>query len=349
MNEASARDHILDQALAIDNEQFEQLCKMVIERAEQTRELELTPFRGDGGIDIHAIIDRDLFHARLGVQAKQYSTGNTVGSGSLRGFKGALSDQEYHIGTFITTSSFTTGAEESAQRDYIRLIDGQTFAEIMAKSELGVRIDNQGTFSTDREFWELFEKPEDSDIIPSIEVPQADNFEILRLVLRSIELGRDIKPEIADYVRAETGESFDPRQADYYGMAAWLLDFGHKEQRVETEHGEVRRWGLTRAGEEFLEYLDRGDEASAEQMLHDAIRDVEVVSRVYANLETEGSILRSEIAEVLAEETELSGSTTGRRARTVGRWLAKLPEVRTEGGGADQRFEYVRGDLGDFS
>lgn len=349
MNEANARDHILDQALAIDNEQFEQLCKMVIERAEQTRELELTPFRGDGGIDIHAVIDRNLFHARLGVQAKQYSTGNTVGSRSLRGFKGALSDQEYHIGTFITTSSFTSGAEESAQRDYIRLIDGQTFAEIMARSELGVQIDNQGRYNPDHQFWDLFEKPEDSDIIPSIEVPQADNFEVLRLVLRSIELGRDIKPEIAEHVRAEIGESFDPRQADYYGMAAWLLGFAHKEQRVETDRGEVRRWGLTRAGEEFLEYLDRDDGTSAEQLLHEAIREVEVVSRVYGRLETEGVIRRSEIAEILAEETELSGSTTDRRARTVGRWLAELPEVRPDDSGAEQLFEFVRGDSGDIS
>jgi restriction system protein len=60
MKVSTAREELLDKALQIDHEQFEQLCKMVIERAEPTRELDLTPFRGDGGIDIHAVIDRAL-------------------------------------------------------------------------------------------------------------------------------------------------------------------------------------------------------------------------------------------------------------------------------------------------
>lgn len=62
MKASTARAELLEKGLPIDHDQFEQLCKMVIERAEPTRELALTPFRGDGGIDIHAVIDRDLLH-----------------------------------------------------------------------------------------------------------------------------------------------------------------------------------------------------------------------------------------------------------------------------------------------
>jgi len=79
MKAPTAKAEVLNKGLAIDHEQFEQLCRMVIERVEPSQELELTPFRGDGGIDIHAVADRTLFHARLGVQAKPYGPDNMVG------------------------------------------------------------------------------------------------------------------------------------------------------------------------------------------------------------------------------------------------------------------------------
>lgn len=344
MQASTTRDQILDRTLEIDAEQFEQLCKMLIERAEQTRDLELTPFRGDGGIDVHAIIDRDLFHARLGVQAKQYKPGNSVGARTLRSFKGALNDQDYHIGTVITTASFTSGAEESAEQDYIRLIDGEMLADIMLGSEIGVIEASDDDYETDQEFWEVFEKPEDSDIIPSLEVPQADNFAVVRLLLQAIDSGLDIKPEITDYLESETGEEWAPRQADYYGIAGWLLGFLHKEQQVQIGNRKVRRWGLTRDGEEYLELLTRDEDAAAER-LHDAIRDVEIISRIYDVLQAEGTIERQDVADILAEETELSGSTTTRRARTVGQWLVKLPEVQTRGSGSTQTYEYDGGKL----
>lgn len=349
METATARDQLLDRALALDHEQFEQLCKMVIERAEQTRDLELTPFRGDGGIDVHAVIDRDLFHARLGVQAKQYDPGNTVGAQTLRSFKGALSDQGYHIGTVITTSSYTSGAIESAEQDDIRLIDGERLADIMLGGEIGMIEVSEGDYEADDEFWAAFETPEETETIPSLEVPQADDFRVIRLVLQAIDAGADIKPDITSYLERKTGESWDTRQADYYGIAAWLLGFVHKEQRVQIENRKVRRWGLTRAGEEYLELRRRGEKQAARERLHEAIRDVEVVSRIYEILVDEGVLERQEIADILAAETELSGSTTSRRARTVSQWLVELPEVRTHGRGATQKYEYVRGTLDDIN
>lgn len=348
MNASTAREYVLDRALAVDPEGFEILCKMLVERAERTRDLELTPFRADGGIDVHAVVDRDLFHARLGIQAKQYAPGNPVGAGSVRSFKGALTDGNYHLGTIVTTSSFTSGAEESAELDHVRLIDGEQLAEIMVDSEIGVVERETKTYEADDAFWAVFDGPERTAVVPSLEVPQADDFDTLRLVLQAIDAGRDRKPDIAGYVEAERGDTFDPRQADYYGMAAWLLGFAHKEQRVEFDGREVRRWGLTRNGEAYLTHLDRGDDDAARRLLHDAIRDVEVVGRVYDRLREEGTLRRRDIAGTLDRETKLGGSTTARRALSVGRWLDQLPEIRTDGSGPSQTFEYVRGDLSDF-
>jgi restriction system protein len=348
MQPVTARDQLLDRILSLDNEQFEQLCKMLIERAEQTRDLELTPFRGDGGIDVHAIVDRDLFHASLGVQAKQYQPGNSVGVNTLRSFKGALTDQNYHIGTVITTSSFTDGAEESAETDSIRLIDGDRLLDIMMGSEIGVIEASDDEYELDSEFWDAFEQPEETDVIPSLEVPQADNFDVVRLVLQSVDTGLDMKHDITGYLESATGEEWDPRQADYYGIAGWLLGFLHKEQRVKVDGRPVRRWGLTRGGEEYVELVDRGDDQRARDRLYEAIRDVEIVARIYEQLEQADVLERQQISEIIEVETELSGTTAPRRARTVGQWLAALPEVKTSGSGSTEEYRLVSENLDDF-
>jgi restriction system protein len=124
-------------------------------------------------------------------------------------------------------------------------------------------------------------------------------------------------------------------------MAAWLLQFLHKEQQVEINSHSIRRWGLTRVGEEYLTYLEQGNTESARQLLATQIRDVEVIARVYVQLETESELLRRDITEVLATETALSGSTTNRRARTIGEWLVQLPEITTSGRGSDQRYTLI--------
>jgi len=338
MRVSTAKEELLDRGLQIDHEQFEQLCKMVIERAEPTRELELTPFRGDGGIDIHAVIDRELFHARLGVQAKQYTTGNTVGARTLRGFKGALSEQQYHIGTVITTSSFTSGAETSANQDFIRLIDGDRLTDIMIESSIGVVTDDE-SYELDPTFWSAFEKPERTDSIPPLEVPQADNFDVIRTVIRAVGTGSDIKPDIAEYVRRQTDtDTFDP-------AASGLLRYCRVASSVSSQRpGDRNRQpydpslGLTRLGEEYLTYLDRGNRESADSLLTQQIRDVEIISRVYTQLEEDGTLSRRDITEILAAETDLSDSTTRRRARTVGQWLVRLPEITTSGRGSEQQY-----------
>lgn len=219
----------------------------------------------------------------------------------------------------------------------------------MLDSEIGVFEVEEGEYELDETFWAAFETPEDDDTIPSLEVPQADEFDTLRIVLDAVDAGFDTKPGVTGHLERETGEEWAPRQADYYGIAGWLLGLLHKERQVEIDGHDVRRWGLTRAGEEYLALLARGDQEAATERLHEAIRDVEIVSRVLDRLELAGTLTREEMGEVLAAETELSGSTVPRRALSVGRWLGQLPEVQRQGSGPTETYDYVRGDLSDYS
>lgn len=332
MDREAARAYVDERMRAIGHEDFEVLCKIAFESAETTRDLELTPFRADGGIDLRVVVDRELFRATVGVQVKQYAPDNPVGVQSVRRLKGALAEAEYDVGTFVTSSRFTSGAVESAERFGIRLVDGDALLDVLCDSEVGV-VRTEDGYAPDPSFWAAFEGPVSDATIPSIEVPQADSFDTLRAVLRAVDGGATVKPTIADRVRRETGDSFDPRQADYYATAGWLLGLLHKDRQVELDGVSLRRWGLTRAGERYLAHLDEGDDAAADDLLCGAIRDVAVVDRCLDRLGEAGELSLDALAEVIDAETELSGTTTTRRARTVRTWLAALPEVDRDGAG----------------
>jgi hypothetical protein len=160
MRLAAARDAALNRALSLDDEQLEQLCKTVLERAERTRDLELTPLRGDGGINVHAVVDHDLFHVHLRIQAQRYVPSNTVGVRTVRSFKRALREGGYHVGPVTTTSSFTSGAEKSADGDNVRLVDGELLTTVMIEDEIGVTAVETGEYAPDEVFWAAFEQPE---------------------------------------------------------------------------------------------------------------------------------------------------------------------------------------------
>ena len=95
---------------------------------------------GDEGID--GIIKED----RLGldviyIQAKRWKNG--VGSPEIQGFIGALQLRGAHKGIFITTSSFTQAAKETARKigNRIVLIDGMLLAQLMIDYNVGVSVD----------------------------------------------------------------------------------------------------------------------------------------------------------------------------------------------------------------
>lgn len=95
---------------------------------------------GDNGVD--GVIDQDpLGVDQIYLQAKRYGAGNSVGAGEIRDFYGALSIKKATKGIFVTTSSFTASAQQTA-RDLgsrIVLIDGPQLAKLMIRYNIGCR------------------------------------------------------------------------------------------------------------------------------------------------------------------------------------------------------------------
>jgi len=97
---------------------------------------------GDGGVD--GVIDQDTLGLdRIYVQAKRYSDGNNVGPAAVRDFFGSLDRFKAAKGLFVTTSSFSSAAKETAEflSKRIVLIDGRQFARLMVRYNVGCRIE----------------------------------------------------------------------------------------------------------------------------------------------------------------------------------------------------------------
>lgn len=97
---------------------------------------------GDGGVD--GVIDQDLLGLdRIYVQAKRYAEGNSVGSGAIRDFFGSLDRYKASKGLFVTTSSFTQSARETADllSKRLVLIDGTQLARLLIRHGVGCRVE----------------------------------------------------------------------------------------------------------------------------------------------------------------------------------------------------------------
>lgn len=95
---------------------------------------------GDNGVD--GVIDQDpLGVDQIYVQAKRYGADNIVGAASIRDFFGALSLKKAHKGIFVTTSSFSKSAHETAAQlgGRIVLIDGKQLGRLMVRYNVGCR------------------------------------------------------------------------------------------------------------------------------------------------------------------------------------------------------------------
>lgn len=95
---------------------------------------------GDDGVD--GVIDQDpLGVDQIYVQAKRYRDGNSIGAGAIRDFFGALSLKKAQKGIFVTTSTFSASAIQTA-RDLgsrIVLIDGVQLAKLLIRYNIGCR------------------------------------------------------------------------------------------------------------------------------------------------------------------------------------------------------------------
>ena len=96
---------------------------------------------GDGGVD--GVIDQDALGLdRIYVQAKRYAD-SKVSSGEIRDFFGLLDRFKASKGLFVTTSSFSLSAKETADllSKRIVLIDGPQLTRLMIRFDIGCRIE----------------------------------------------------------------------------------------------------------------------------------------------------------------------------------------------------------------
>src|SRR3546814_10904535 len=93
---------------------------------------------GDDGVD--GVIDQDeLGLDRVYIQAKRYAAGNSVSSGAVRDFFGSLDRHTAAKGLFVTTSTFTASARDTAEylSKPIVLIDGGQLTRLMIRRSAG--------------------------------------------------------------------------------------------------------------------------------------------------------------------------------------------------------------------
>ena len=97
---------------------------------------------GDGGVD--GIIDQDVLGLdRIYVQAKRYADGNAIGPKPIREFFGSLDNFKATKGLFVTASTYTRAARDTAEglSKRIVLIDGSQLTRLMIRHNVGCRIE----------------------------------------------------------------------------------------------------------------------------------------------------------------------------------------------------------------
>lgn len=111
---------------------------------------------GDDGVD--GVIDQDALGLdRVYIQAKRYAAGNNIGAGAIRDFFGSLDRHKAAKGLFVTTSTFSASAKETAEflSKRIVLIDGDQLAKLMIRHNVGSRIEETLQIKKiDEEFFE---------------------------------------------------------------------------------------------------------------------------------------------------------------------------------------------------
>jgi restriction system protein len=157
-NRAAVEGELLRRALALSPTEFERLVVRLLERMGYGRfgGVEHSGRSGDAGID--GIISQDpLGLDRIYLQAKRYGPDQSVQRPAIQGFVGALMGAQGDRGVFITTSSFSTGARNEADRvnARIELIDGLRLAELMLRHGVGVQAEVTVTLhQLDEDFFE---------------------------------------------------------------------------------------------------------------------------------------------------------------------------------------------------
>lgn len=142
--EDALAENLLSAVLTLSPLRFERLILDLLKamgygggRPEMYRE---TPRSGDNGFD--GIIDEDALGLdAVYIQAKRYGPDNKVGREALQAFVGSLTGEGASKGVFVTTSDFSSHAQQYVSRvqQRIVLINGDRLARLMIRHDVGVR------------------------------------------------------------------------------------------------------------------------------------------------------------------------------------------------------------------
>lgn len=144
---ATLASQLMDEVMNLTPVEFERLVVKLLLRMGYGSGIDdagmVTQQSNDGGID--GIIKEDqLGFSHIYIQAKQWSTDQTVGKPEIQKFVGALQGQQAQKGLFITTAKFSSGALQYASNllgAKVVLVDGSTLTKLMIKHNVGVSLE----------------------------------------------------------------------------------------------------------------------------------------------------------------------------------------------------------------
>ena len=133
-------DEVLDSVKSVTPSGFERLVVGLLSKMGYG---DGKPVGGSGDQGIDGVLNQDtLGLEKVYLQAKRY-TSSQVGEPEIRNFSGSLVTKGATKGVFITTSTFSPTAQQTAKtisfgNQFIRLIDGPELAKLMIEHGVGV-------------------------------------------------------------------------------------------------------------------------------------------------------------------------------------------------------------------
>src|SRR6266566_7255567 len=117
----------------------------------------VTRYIGDGGIDAEGDLIASTFRIPVGVQVKRYR--NNVHRTDIDKFIGALSNERFLQGLFVTTANYGERALKKASINKILTLSGDQVTSIMLENRLGLKLSqgNSEKLRIDPDYFEAFE------------------------------------------------------------------------------------------------------------------------------------------------------------------------------------------------
>lgn len=154
---------LLERTYEIGHKRFGQLTVDLLVKMGYGKGGKRTGSPKDGNID-GIIYEDELGFMQIGIQAKCNTEDNKVSGGEMNEFSGALERKGLQKGVFVTTSSFTSDADNAAKevtgqgRKSIITIDGEQLAKLMIKHGIGCEGKPLVKNTIDKNFWQMNDK-----------------------------------------------------------------------------------------------------------------------------------------------------------------------------------------------